>query len=70
MRKIKRFNLYQGQLLSNKELSGINGGESFPLYCGYVGQPCAVVNQYVVSTGICYSVPTADGGKTLQCIPN
>lgn len=70
MRKIKRFNPNQRQILSNEELSCINGGESFPLYCGYEGQPCAVVSQYVASTGTCYSVPTAEGGKKLICIPN
>lgn len=70
MRKIKRFNLNQGQFLSNKELSSINGGTSYPLYCNYVGQPCAVVTSFVATTGTCQSVPNAQGGVTLTCIPN
>lgn len=70
MRKLKKFVLRTGQILSNEEMSRVCGMEFIPFYCSYEGQACAVYATDGVNTGTCKWVYGSSTAQYLTCVVN
>lgn len=67
MKKLKKFNLNQGKILSTKELSTLCGGEFISGSCSYAGQKCYVTANGGINTGTCGWYYSSASKQELTC---
>ena len=72
MRKLKKINLAQNQILNAKDMEILEGGDFIPFECNHEHQACVyLVPGAGVYTGTCYYYDNiSNEGKHLECKPN
>ena len=70
MRKLKKISLSQSQILSDKDMEILAGGDTLTRFCRYRYTACALVYEGVVYTGTCNYPTSGDYQDQLVCIPN
>ena len=70
MRKLRKIHLAQNQILNDKDMEILEGGDFIPFVCRHVYQSCAIVEGDGVYTGTCVYVSGPEIGTQLICKKN